>query len=498
MDITLALQKLDILQRKQAAYSHATGLLYYDGATTAPSGTAANRGETLAILSEESYNLMTSEDTIALIDELYNARAELTLKDRRVVEELHKGIDELRKIPVEVFTAHQKLCVEAEDVWHRAKQTNDYPLFMPYLEKLIESTKLIKHYTHPNKPVYEALLDEYEEGLTTEKCDAFFDALRKELVPLIRMVASRPQVDDSFLFGHFPIEAQRKLSDYLMEVMKLDRAHCGIGETEHPFTTAFTKYDVRITTHYYENNFASSMYSVIHEGGHALYDLHPANDLAYTVLGGGVSMGIHESQSRFYENIIGRSKAFVTLIAPKIRELFPALQNRTDEELYKAFNKAMPSLIRTEADELYYCQHVMVRYELEKRLFDGTLSVADLPAEWNRLYKEYLGVDVPSDAKGVLQDSHWAGGLFGYIPSYALGSAYGAHILHVMKKDIDVDAVISAGDLAPINDWLEENVWKHGGIHKPGKLLENVLGEPFDPMYFVNYLKEKFSNIYAD
>lgn len=497
MELNLALQKLDILQRKQAAYSHATGLIYYDGATTAPSGTAANRAETLGILSEESYNMMTSPDTIALIDELYAAREELSAKDRRVVEELHKGIDELRKIPVEVFTAHQKLCVEAEDVWHRAKQENDYASYMPYLEKLIESTKLIKHYTHPEKPVYEALLNEYEEGLTVEKCDAFFDALRKELVPVIQTVASRPQVDDSFLFGHFPVEAQRKLSDYIMDVMKIDRAHCGIGETEHPFTTAFTKYDVRITTHYYEDNFASSMYSVIHEGGHALYDLHPADDLAYTVLGGGVSMGIHESQSRFYENIIGRSEAFVSLIAPKLRELFPSLQSRSDRELYKAFNKAMPSLIRTEADELYYSLHVLVRYELEKKLFDGELTVEELPKEWNRLYKEYLGVDVPSDTEGVLQDSHWAGGLFGYFPSYALGSAYGAHILHVMKKELDVDAIIASGNLGKINDWLEENVWKHGGMYKPVTLLENVLGEPFDPMHFVRYLKEKFLSIYA-
>lgn len=241
-------------------------------------------------------------------------------------------------------------------------------------------------------------------------------------------VTAAKQVDDSPLHGHFPLDKQRQLSDYLMQVIGLDRAHCTIAETEHPFTTGFTKYDVRITTHYLEDNFASSMYSVIHEGGHALYDTHPMDKLAYTVLGGGVSMGIHESQSRFFENIIGRSRSFIRLIAPKLHELFPETAAYDDEALYHAFNRAEPSLIRTEADELTYCLHILIRYELEQQLFDGKLTVQELPAAWNRLYKEYLDVDVPSDREGVLQDTHWADALFGYFPSYALGSAYGAHM----------------------------------------------------------------------
>lgn len=409
---------------------------------------------------------------------------------------MHKSIEDTRKIPMDEYIAYQKLSVEAADVWHKAKDTNDYPLFMPYLEKLIDFSRRFAHYTRPDMPVYDALLDQYEKGLTREKCDQFFDTLRTELVPLIHKIAKCPQVDDAFLTGHFPVDTQRKLSDYLMQVMGLDHAHCGIGETEHPFTTGFTKYDVRITTHYHEDNFASSMYSVIHEGGHALYDLHPADDLAYTVLGGGVSMSIHESQSRFYENIIGRSYEFVRLIAPKLRELFPEIAAQSDEALYKAFNKAQPSLIRTESDELYYCMHIMVRYELEQKLMEGTLSVKDLPQGWNRLYKEYLGVDVPNDREGVLQDVHWAGGMFGYFPSYALGSAYGAQLLSVMKKTVDVNAAISSGNLSAINRWLEENIWQYGGLYEPDTLLEKALGEPFDPMFFVRYLQEKFCDIY--
>ena len=489
MELQEAISKLDLLQRKQQAFGHAMGLISYDGATVAPKGTSANRAETLGILSEEMYKLSTGEETIALLDELYSRRDELDYTHRRIVEVMHKDIENMRKIPMEEYIAYEKLCVEAEDIWRTAKDTNDYPLFMPYLEKLIDFSRRIAHYTRPDLPVYDALLDQYEKGLTREKCDAFFAALRRELVPLIQKVAKAHQVDDSFLTGHFPLDKQRELSDYIMQVMGIDRNHCGIGETEHPFTTGFTKYDVRITTHYHEENFASSLYSVIHEGGHALYDLHPADALAYTVLGGGVSMSIHESQSRFYENIVGRSLPFVSLIAPK-------LASRSDEELYKAFNKAQPSLIRTESDELHYCMHVMIRYELEQKLMDGTLTVQNLPQEWNRLYKEYLGIDVPNDREGVLQDSHWSGGMFGYFPSYALGSAYGAQMLSKMQETIDVNAVIASGDLTPINNWLNENIWQHGGLYEPDVLLEKALGEPFDPMYFVNYLKEKFAAIY--
>ena len=496
MELNEALAKLDSLQRKQIAYGHAMGLISYDGATVAPKGTSANRAETLGILSEEVYKLSTCNETISLLDELHERREELDAKNRRIVEVMHKEIEDTRKIPMEEYIAYQKLCVEAEDIWRKAKDENNYALFKPYLEKLIDFSRRMAHYTRPDMPVYDALLDQYEKGLTREKCDQFFDTLRRELVPLIHQVAAAKQVDDSFLNGHFPLDKQHELSDYVMQVMGIDRNHCGIGETEHPFTTGFTKYDVRITTHYYEENFASSLYSVIHEGGHALYDLHPADDLAYTNIGGGVSMGIHESQSRFYENIIGRSQEFVALIAPKIRDLFPELKDRTDEELYKAFNKAQPSLIRTESDELHYCMHIMVRYELEQKLMDGTLTVDELPQEWNRLYKEYLGVDVPSDREGVLQDTHWSGGMFGYFPSYALGSAYGAQMLSVMKETVDVESAVKAGDLTPINKWLEEHIWKFGGLHEPGKLLETAVGKPFDPMYFVNYLKEKFTAIY--
>lgn len=497
MQLNAALERLDALQRKQIAYDHALSLLELDAATAAPDGATQNRSETLGILSEEAYRLTTGARSIKLIDYLHENAGLLDQKNRRIVEVMRKDIEETRRIPMAEYVAYQRLCNESENAWRAAKEKSDYALFQPYLEKMVESNKRLMEYIRPDAPAYDALLDRFEKGLTHEKCDAFFASLKRGLVPFIYRVTSAPQVDDSPLHGDFPLARQRELSDYLLRVMGVDRAHCAIAETEHPFTTGFTKYDVRVTTHYYPDNFASSMYSVVHEGGHALYDMHPDDAYAYTVLGGGVSMGVHESQSRFYENIIGRSRAFVRLIAPKLRELFPSLKAYDDEALYKAVNRAAPSLIRTEADELTYCLHIMIRYDLERQLFDGSLSARELPEAWNALYQAYLGVAVPNDREGVLQDTHWSNGLFGYFPSYALGSAYGAQMLAKMRETVDVDACVAAGDLAPVNGWLCQNIWRHGGLYEPEELLTRAFGQPFEPAYYIDYLKQKYADIYG-
>jgi len=317
-------------------------------------------------------------------------------------------------------------------------------------------------------------------------------------VPLLKKISEKPQIDDSILKGTFPEAKQEEFAHYLMELIGIDMDHCGLATTEHPFTTELGSHeDVRITTNYHESNFASSMYSVIHEGGHALYELGVSDDYYRTSLDGGVSMGIHESQSRFYENILGRSRAFSEFVFPKLCEIFPdQMKGHTAEELYRALNRAEPSLIRIEADELTYALHIMVRYEAEKRVMDGEVAVHDLPALWNSLYKEYLGVDVPDDKHGVLQDSHWSGGAIGYFPSYALGSAYGAQLLRKMQESVDVFACIAKGDFAPINEWNRANIWSHGSMYKPGELLEKALGEKFDPTVFADYLEAKFSELY--
>ena len=494
--LSQALERLDALQRRQAAYEHAMGVLYYDGATAAPAGSAANRGETMAILSEASYQLGTSPDSIELIDFLYAHNDELTQKQKRVVELMRRGLQELRSIPQDEYAAAAKLMAESTAAWHEAKPKSDFSIFAPYLEKVLETKKRFARYVKPEMDPYDYYLDSFEPGLTREKCDAFFAALRARVVPLLKRVQAAPQVDASFLSGDFPLEKQRRLSDELMEILRIDRNRCAIGETEHPFTTNFTRQDVRVTTHYYPDNAVSSMYSVIHEGGHALYELHTSDEDLYNGLGGGVSMGVHESQSRFYENLIGRG--FVAFLAPRLRALFPRqLGGASDEALYRAVNRCEASLVRTEADELTYSLHVMVRYELEKKLFAGELSVAEIPAEWNRLYREYLGVEPSCDREGCLQDSHWSDGSFGYFPSYALGSAYGAQLLAKMRETVDVNACEKTGDLQPVNDWLCEHIWQYGRLYKPGELLERVFGAPFDPKYYLDYLEAKFTEIYS-
>ena len=306
-----------------------------------------------------------------------------------------------------------------------------------------------------------------------------------------------PHQDDSFLHQEYPAAQQKAFADYLMEVMGLDRSHCGLGETEHPFTLEFNNKDVRITTNYDEHNVASSMYSVLHEGGHALYELGIRDDLQYTCLAGGVSMGVHESQSRFYENLIGRSRPFVEAIYPKVQEFFPQqLGGVSADQFYRAVNKAQPSLIRTEADELTYCLHVMVRYEIEKQLIGGTLEAKDVPAVWAKLYKEYLGIEVPNDRDGCLQDSHWSGGAFGYFPSYALGSAYGAQMLRRMEQDVDVWGAAAKGDLTPITAWLREKVHQYGGLMEPADVVKNACGD-FSAEDYIQYLTRKYTGLYS-
>lgn len=492
-----ALKQLKKNEEAVAALEHASGLLYYDGVTVAPSGSVEVRADTLGQLSEMLYRIVTSPEQAEALNVLWECRDELTPVDKRKVEMLCRQYDRTRKIPMEEMVEYDMHLSKAEAVWHEAKQNNDFASFEPYLQKTFDTVKRFSGYTDPEKDPYDAALNTYEKGLTQEKCDEFFAALRTRIVPLIAEVKSAPQIDDEPLHRIYPKEKQMKFSDFLVDIMDVDRKYFIIGETEHPFTTNFTKHDVRITTHYHEDLVASSLYSVVHETGHALYELNTADELCGTCLGTGVSMAIHESQSRFYENIIGRSRPFADLIFPYLKKEFPEqLRDVDGDRFYRMINRSEPSLIRTEADELTYCLHVMVRYELEKRMIRGEIRAADLPGEWNRLYREYLGVEVPDDKRGVLQDSHWAGGNVGYFPSYALGSAYGAQYLAEMKKDLDVDAAIRSGKLTKINDWLREKVWKYGCMLDPGALFEQTCGK-FDPMIFADYLEKKYTEIYG-
>lgn len=492
-----ALEKYTALEKTLFALGHAESMLYYDGATVAPKGSAGVRASTLGELSRLTYQFATSPETIEIVGTLAADLDSLDAVTRRKVTENVRDLERMRRVPEDIFVEYTELSAKADAVWHDAKEKNDFASFEPYLQKMFDMTKLVRSCEEPGKDPYDTALDAHERGLDRATCDAFFAGLREKLVPLINEVKEHAdRVDDTPLKRRFPIEKQRKFSDFVMGLMDIDPNHCVLGETEHPFTIDFSRDDVRITTHYHENAFASSMYSVIHEGGHALYELHTGRELAGTELGSGASMAIHESQSRFYENVIGRSREFCSLIYPWLKaEFAPNFDDVSEDDFYRMINKSEPSLIRTEADELTYCMHVMVRYELEKRMFTGELKAKDLPAEWNRLYKEYLGVDVPDDRRGVLQDSHWSNGNIGYFPTYAIGSAYGGQYIERINRDFDLFAAVKDGDFARINGWLEEHIWKYGRMLDPVPLFESVCGK-FDVNYYVAYLEKKFRDVY--
>lgn len=474
---------------------HAISLLYWDMSVYMPKSGIETRSNTTTYLAGEQFKLTTSDKVKEFIEYFNPIMDELEVQDRAMIKALKKNYEEISKIPEEEYKEYVKLTALSYSAWEDAKNKSDFSIFEPYLEKVVSFKKKFADYYGYKENRYDALLNEYEEGLTVKKLDQVFGALKEGIVNILKYVNnSEKNIDTSFLDGKFDISKQKEISDYLLDVIKFDKSKGRLDETEHPFTNGMGNKDVRITTHYYEDDLFSNIFSIIHEGGHALYEMHISDSLEKTGLMDGASMAIHESQSRFYENIIGRSKSFLKLILPKLQEMFPQLKDVTLDELYKAVNKVQPSLIRTEADELTYSLHVIIRYEIEKQLINGEIEVKDLPQIWNNKYKEYLGIEPKCDAEGVLQDMHWSDGSFGYFPSYALGNIYGGQFLNTLLKENE-DAIKDL-DMDYINEWLAKNIHQYGAIYTPGELIKKVTGEELSTKYFLDYLERKYKEIY--
>ena len=498
MTLSEAVEKLNELEKATYALGHAQSILYTDGDTAAPKNSWKGRGMALAYLSELTYKQLVNPETGEMLETILQHKEETDEITFRRAEVLREQYDDLHVLPMEEYVAYMELTNESSAVWHDAKEKSDWKLFEPYLEKIVAARRRFASLKAPGKPAYDVLLDEYEKGVTMETLNPFFRTLKEELSPVILEIAKHEKPVPSFLKGTWPIAVQRLFSEKIMVLEGIDPLNCTLGETEHPFTNNTNKWDVRITTHYHEGNPFISLFSLIHEGGHALYELNVRDDLQFTCLFGGVTMGVHESQSRFYENLIGRSRAFCTPLLKVMKEVFPEqMKSVTEDELYSAVNLSKPSLIRTEADELTYPLHVMIRYELERAIIGGDLKVQDIPGEWNRLYKEFLGVDVPDDRQGCLQDSHWSSGGIGYFPSYALGSAYGVQMLRKMEKDVDVWGTVARGDLAPVTAWLTEKIHQYGSLKKPQELLPAAMGGVLDAKIYTAYLTDKYRKLYG-
>jgi carboxypeptidase Taq len=480
----------------------------WDMQTYMPSRGIGLRSEQLSLISILYHQALTDPKVAELLEKIESSKAyaDLGQEQKRNVHLMRKAYDETSKIPEELVAKMSKQETVTFDAWRKAKAAKDYSSYAPELSRMIELKKeaaQIMMDVKGTKTTYDALLDSYEPGITTEKIDAVFSGMRDGLVKIIDKVESsgvRP--DDKFLSRTVPVAAQRKISAEAMRFIGFEtegeNAGGRLDEAEHPFTTGYYS-DVRITTHYYPNRFSSSIYSVMHEGGHALYEQGIPQEWMYQPIGSPCSYGIHESQSRYVENMIGRSPEFLSFMLPRLRKITgKALTGIKTADFVSAVNVIEPSKIRIEADEATYGLHIIIRFEMEQDIMSGKLAVDELPGAWNERYEKYLGMTIENDSEGVMQDVHWSGGSFGYFPSYALGNIYGGMFLGKMDKDLPSwRNDIKGGNYLPVKQWLAQNIHSKGNLYDPADLVKNVTGQDLDIAPFLRYLERKCKYVYG-
>ena len=486
------------LKLKAADINNAAAVLGWDQETYMPVKSAPFRGRQLATLAAMGHEIVTSDTYGNLLNELAE-KTDLTDVQYQNIRLSLEDYEKAKKLPasfVEALTQASSNCFNA---WIKARQQNDFKSYAPELEKMISLVReQADRYGYEQHP-YDALMDDYEKGANVALLDNVLKGVRTALPGLLDQIKSAPQVDDAFFNRHYPKQQQW---DFSMEVLKAMGYDLDAGRqdySEHPFTTSFAPTDVRVTTRVDENDFASMLWSSIHEGGHALYEQGLPDTQYGMPLGSAASLAIHESQSRLWENCVGRSLPFWKHFYPKLQSAFPdALNDISVEAFYKGMNKVQPSFIRTEADEVTYHFHVMIRYEVEKALLEQRIHTADLPAYWNSLYQEYLGITPPDDKRGVLQDVHWSHGSFGYFPTYSLGSFYAAQFFDQAGKDIPgLERQIEQGDYAQLLQWLRTHVHHFGRRYRSEELCKKITGKGLDFGIFMNYVQQKYAGIYG-
>lgn len=495
-------EKLELLKERLAEVSdigRAASVLGWDQQVNMPPGGNEARGQQLATLSKIAQEKFIADEVGQLIEDLKKEFAGDDSDDAAMIRVASRDYDKARRVPPEFIQEQAIVTSKAFEAWVEAKGKSDFSIFRPHLEKVVELVhRYISFFPAGNHP-YDTLLDDYEPGMKTEEVKAIFDGLRPKQVKLIKAIAKSKQVKDDFLFKKFN---EKKLNDFGVNVVTkfgYDWTRGRQDKAPHPFETTFSVNDVRITTRYEEDNPIAMLFSTMHESGHAMYEqgVNPAYER--TPLASGTSLAIHESQSRMWENLVGRSLPFWEHFYPEFKKTFSSqLDGVSLKTFYKAINKVEPSLIRVNADEATYNLHIMLRLELEIGMVEGTMAVKDLPEIWNTKMQEYLGVVPPDDAHGVLQDIHWSGGSIGYFSTYALGNLVSAQLWEKIRKDIrDLDDQICKGDFSELLGWLRKNIHQHGHKYEPQELVQKVTGSKIVPEPYVRYLTKKYSEIYG-
>lgn len=496
-----ALVQFKSLDEKISHFSSIIGLADWDQKVMAPKKGRSIFAKATGTLRTEIFKLSVSQEMGDLLAELtlpenYELLDAVTLAKVREYKDYYQ---KSKSIPADLFQEYSILTAQANDAWEEARENNDFARFLPYLEKIVDfKRKFAEIYGYEEHP-YDALLDEFEPGLTVKRLDPLFAKLRDSSVKLLERIQQNGKRTQAEIFDQsFAIEKQKEFNRFILPIIGFDLEAGRLDETVHPFAQTVNTGDVRLTTRYLENNVRSALFGTIHEAGHGIYEQHVNSEFEESVLQSGASFGIHESQSRFLENMVGRSKEFWNYFYPKLQEYFPKqLETISVDKFYRAVNKVEPSFIRVEADELTYNLHIMLRYEIEKALISGEIEAKDLPAVWNQKMQDYLGVTPSTDTEGVLQDVHWSFGGIGYFPSYSLGNLYAAQILRTIQKDLpDFYNHIEKGRFDLIQDWLKENIHQYGKLYTPNELIVKVTGEELNAEYLVEYLEKKYSEVY--
>ena len=494
------LETLNRIERRLFAHRYASTELDTFGASLDPAKASADRSEALAVLAEEDHELLNAPGVGEALDRLQARAEELPELVATQVRVLARDRHRVVSVPADLQTAFVRLTAESYETWLKAKADANWVLFAPYLDRLVDLKRQIALARDPSAHPYDTLLDEFEPGTNRAFYNSFFGRVKQAVVPLLSAVSmSKRNLSRACVEGHFDERRQWDLAWDICGLMGIDDDAHYLTSSPHPFSDAMTSNYAVTSAHVVGNDVMSNVYTMLHELGHSLYEQGVNPEFNRTSLKGGVSCGIHESQSRFFENYVGRDRAFMRPLLALMRNRFPGQMSRvTPNQLYLAVNRVSPSLIRVTADELSYPLHILVRYEVEQLLLDGKAKALDVPKLWADRYESYIGVRPTDDAQGALQDVHWAMGEFGYFPSYALGNAYAAQLrAKMIDEGIDWNGLLRNGDLAPIRAWLKKRVWQFGRSKEPRQIIEDACGEPFSVRHYATYLTDKYTQLYG-